>query len=621
MGVMGLLAGGAGVSIIISGIDKFSNVFKKAGVGMKALGGVMKTVGTGAVIVGAAVAGIGIAAAKSAAKVETGFAKVNTLLDEGQNATDLFGDSVKRLNVTLGNQGDQLTVLDGLYQTISAGITDTADAEKFLESATRAAVGGSAQLPIVIEAGTKAIAAFGLSVNDSDKVFDIFAATVKAGQTTMEQLAGAFPRVSGSAGELGITLEETAGVFAGLTKVMKSPEEAATSLNAVMTGLVKPSTDLKNTLKDMGYESSKTALDSLGLMGTLQKLKIETGGDAEAMGKLFGNVRALRAIFPALGKASDDVANSMEIINNSTGIAQKQFEDMAETSEYKLGTAMSTLKNKFIDFGAKVIPIFTDKLLPALEPLIDTFTNKILPAIEPIIPLIADGLVKAVNLLLPVFQMLLPHLERFSKMFFEKILPMLEPLINLLLELVDTALIYFMDILEALIPVFEALLPAIIEIVKALMPLLDIILPPLIELLELLTPLLVGLIGFFADLSTVIINTVVKAIKTLVGWLTDAWEWLEKILGGIGDVGSGIGDFIGSIGDFFGGGKVRKVNDFILTNSGQVLETNPNDTIIGTKNPGGLGGGIIINIDNVYGLNPDMLAEALQDKLSEMITI
>jgi len=198
---------------------------------------------------------------------------------------------------------------------------------------------------------------------------------------------------------------------------------------------------------------------------------------------------------------------------------------------------------------------------------------------------------------------------------------MLEPLINLLLELVDTALIYFMDILEALIPVFEALLPAIIEIVKALMPLLDIILPPLIELLELLTPLLVGLIGFFADLSTVIINTVVKAIKTLVGWLTDAWEWLEKILGGIGDVGSGIGDFIGSIGDFFGGGKVRKVNDFILTNSGQVLETNPNDTIIGTKNPGGLGGGIIINIDNVYGLNPDMLAEALQDKLSEMITI
>ena len=175
-------------------------------------------------LAGAAAIGLSV---KSFADVETGFAKVNTLLEEGQDAYEIVGKTIKDLNVTMGAQGDQVAALEGLYQTISAGISDVAEAEIFLKSATRAATGGSAELASVIEAGTKSIASFGLQVVDSDRVFDVFAATVKAGQTTMEQLAGAFPTIAGTAGALGITLEETAGTFAGLTKIMKGPDARA----------------------------------------------------------------------------------------------------------------------------------------------------------------------------------------------------------------------------------------------------------------------------------------------------------------------------------------------------------------------------------------------------------
>ena len=181
MALMGAVAGAGGVNIVISAIDNFSGVFTRAQLSMANF----RKAGLGAALVGGAIAaGMGLAL-KSAAKVETGYAKVNTLLEEGQDAQELFAGFVAETNVQMGNQGDQLDVLSGLYQTISAGITDTTEAQEFMNKATIASVGGSAELSTVILAGTKAIAAFGLDVDDTTMVMHAFAGTVKAAQTTM----------------------------------------------------------------------------------------------------------------------------------------------------------------------------------------------------------------------------------------------------------------------------------------------------------------------------------------------------------------------------------------------------------------------------------------------------
>ena len=356
-----MVFGQGAVNIVIKAQDKFSAVFKKANLSMQSF----RKAAIGAGIIGAAL-GVGLVKlGKSAAEIDTGFAKINTLLDEGQDAQEMYGEFVKQTNKALGDQGDQLDVLDAIYQTTSAGISNVADAQFFLEKATKAAVGGSAELPTVIEAGTKAMAAFGLNVEDAGRIFDVFAGTVKAGQTTMPQLAAAFPIVSGAAGEMGVTLEETAGILAGLTKVMKSPETAAVGLNAVLTGLIKPSDDMKDAIASLGFESGQSAIEQLGLMGTLKALKGTTDGSAEAIGGLFGNVRALRAVFPALGKAQEDIASSMDIVTNSTGMAEKQYEDMTNTVKFKWGEAMSEGQNLMNDIGGTVNEI----LAPVLQGL------------------------------------------------------------------------------------------------------------------------------------------------------------------------------------------------------------------------------------------------------------
>ena len=349
--------------------------------------------------VGAASVGMAAVSIKSFADYETAMAKVNTLLDEGQDATATYGDTVAKLAEEYGVAGGRIGVAAGLYQTISAGITDTTEATQFLEAATKAAVGGSAELDTVILAGTKTMAAFGIEAEDTEMVMDKFAGTVKAGQTTMSELAGAFPRVSGMAGEMGVSLDETLGVLAGLTKIMGSTDEAATGMSAIFTGLLKPTDAMKETLAGMGFESGQAAIESLGLMGTLQALKGITGDDAEAMGELFGNVRALRSVFPALGAAAEDVATSIDIVTNSAGLSTKQFEDMDNTAGQRMAKLQAKFEGMTVKIGEALMPLI-EKLVPFIEKLIEAFAG-LDPVIQAVV-LVGGILMGAFALLWPV---------------------------------------------------------------------------------------------------------------------------------------------------------------------------------------------------------------------------
>lgn len=68
----------------------------------------------------------------------------------------------------------------------------------------------------------------------------------------------------------------------------------------------------------------------------------------------------------------------------------------------------------------------------------------------------------------------------------------------------------------------------------------------------------------------------------------------------------------------------KNVKDFIIRPNGEIIQTDPMDTIIGTKNPESLmkgGQGIVVNIGTIQGMDPDAVAEALQSRLSTLISV
>ena len=73
----------------------------------------------------------------------------------------------------------------------------------------------------------------------------------------------------------------------------------------------------------------------------------------------------------------------------------------------------------------------------------------------------------------------------------------------------------------------------------------------------------------------------------------------------------------------FSSGAGGQFNDFIMRPGQSAASFSPNDTIVGMKSIGGLGRGqnINVNIENVYGTDPDELSAALQNQLRNMVNV
>ena len=122
-----------------------------------------------------------------------------------------------------------------------------------------------------------------------------------------------------------------------------------------------------------------------------------------------------------------------------------------------------------------------------------------------------------------------------------------------------------------------------------------------------------------------IITKLWNKLKPFAVWLRDV---LSPILKTVIDLikfvldkgGKAFDSASANIGSLGARGTVKSVGDAIIRPNGDIIKTHPQDTLIATKNPGGMGG-VVVNIENVNGLDADVIAEALQDKLEQMIRV
>jgi len=136
-----------------------------------------------------------------------------------------------------------------------------------------------------------------------------------------------------------------------------------------------------------------------------------------------------------------------------------------------------------------------------------------------------------------------------------------------------------------------------------------------------------------------------KLIVTLLGiafkelwsnYIKPLWDNFRKFVDWIKDVaGKIIGDLLGKLGSVIGKisegraeqgraiaatrSRITRVGDAIIRPNGQIIETDPRDTIIATKH--GFGGGIVINIENIHGLDPEEISRALSNELNKKISL
>ena len=270
---------------------------------------------------------------------EKSMRSVNTMAGKGEADFEGLTDKVKELSAHIPLAREELA--NGLYQTISNGVPEE-NWMSFLEQSSKSAVGGMADLGQTVTVTSTLIKNYGLSWDQAGAIQDKIQMTAKNGVTSFEQLGQALPMVSGSASQLGVSMDELMAVFATTTGVTGNTSEVATQLSAVLNSLIKPSSEATKAANEMGIGFNAASVQAagglqnflLGLDKSIEEYSAKTGQLKQTIyGQLFGSAEALRLLGSLTGEQKDKFAENIGAMADSAGTIDDAFNNMSSTGE------------------------------------------------------------------------------------------------------------------------------------------------------------------------------------------------------------------------------------------------------------------------------------------------
>ncbi|KKK98079.1 hypothetical protein LCGC14_2646370, partial [marine sediment metagenome] len=179
------------------------------------LGGLGKVAAAGAGVAAVAVGALAVKSVMSFATVDKGMREVFTLMPGiSADAMSKMTDDVIGLSTKMGVATDQ--VIPALYQAISAGVPPD-NVFTFMETATKASIGGVTDLETAVDGITSVVNAFGKENIPAAEASDIMFTAVKLGKTDLGQLSKSLFQVNPIAAALGVKFGDVAASLAVLT--------------------------------------------------------------------------------------------------------------------------------------------------------------------------------------------------------------------------------------------------------------------------------------------------------------------------------------------------------------------------------------------------------------------
>lgn len=282
--------------------------------------------------VAGAFAGIGIAALRASAQVEKGLAEVSTLLEGSADAAEIFGDEVSRLSIELAASGGELEVAKGLYQAISAGITDAAEATEFLEVSMRAAVAGVSNTFTAVDVLTSVVNAYGLEAEEAERISDILFTTVKRGKTTFSELGSSIGRLVAISAQVGVSFEEVSAAIATLTKQGQSTDDAVTALRSTMKSFLIPQEELQDVINRVavaqGFASDEFLVAMDALMNA-ERAVVSTNSEYDNQVRVLGD---LQGVYDVLNDSLKETAGEMDDLGDTMAVNRLEIREIRLTA-------------------------------------------------------------------------------------------------------------------------------------------------------------------------------------------------------------------------------------------------------------------------------------------------
>lgn len=243
------------------------------------------------------------------------------------------------------------------------------------------AKGGALDLAPAAKIVASTMAQFSVETKNAADVSDILAKTANSTQTNVREIGQALGFAGTSADLLGLNVEQTAVLLAGLGKTAITSGKAGRWLDSMFLGLSRlTNPDLRRGLKEIGVDQKQLAasLANQDIGAILQQFK--EGFDAKGLGgvdkaarrmeiitKIFGKQGARAFLALSKTQESGQLGKLTEDIHNFSGAAKEMGDIMSDTTQGDLLRADSALSELKLTIA--------DELLPALRPLLQDVTE------------------------------------------------------------------------------------------------------------------------------------------------------------------------------------------------------------------------------------------------------
>lgn len=340
-----------GMGLDIDALDRDVNTATKklmnAGSGMRRIG---RSLSIGLTLPLLAVGGASVSMSRD---FQTAMAEVSTSLED-VSGLPVLTQQVKDLSREFG--GAPITNAKALYDIVSAGITDTAEATNLLTAANKLAVGGVTDVAVAADGLTNIINAFGKEAGTVTEISDAMFVSMRDGKSTIADLSSNIGKVAPIAAEAGLSLDSILAATAVLTKGGITTSQAMIGLKNVINSVVKPTSEASAAAQAMGLDFSTAALTSKGLAGFLQDVAEKTHGNVDQMALLFGGLKGLLPVLTLTGKGAGDFATILGNMERKAGATDSAVDKMSATAGVKLNKALASLKVSGIELGDKILP-------------------------------------------------------------------------------------------------------------------------------------------------------------------------------------------------------------------------------------------------------------------------
>jgi TP901 family phage tail tape measure protein len=305
-----------------------------------------------------------------------GFALTKVIADVKELDTNLrrlgtVGGNVAALDKGLGALSDRL---DGVankaelaaasYQALSAGFTETGANLRVVEAATKAAVGGLADITGVVNVTTKVLNSYNMSGDQATKVTDSISKAVELGQVQWSDYTSQLGRVASIAAIAGVSLDEVNAFVAAATKNGATAEVAFTGLGASLATIIKPTKESTEAAQALGINWTLAGLRGEGFESLMGQLAKAMESNTEKATEMVGGQEAVRGAFAAASKGGKDYAMILEGLGGAAGKTDADFQTMKGSLENTLKALDTSFKNLSealgIAFGPTVVKTITD---------------------------------------------------------------------------------------------------------------------------------------------------------------------------------------------------------------------------------------------------------------------